>query len=52
MALIQSVRKDGKRETQLMPLYDLPEEYLRLEYPQEWNYLRKTKTFTDRMLLM
>ena len=52
MALLQLAKKDMKREMQTTPLYELPEEYLRLEYPQEWNYIRKIKSFADKALLI
>ena len=42
MVSLQMIRRNSKKETQSMSLYDLPEEYLKLEYPEEWKSLEKT----------
>ena len=52
MVLLQLNRRNEKKErTHSMSLYDLPEEYLRLEYPEEWESLKKTN-IKDKMLLI
>jgi len=41
MALLQMIRRNDKEETPSTSLYNLPEEYLKLEYPEEWKSLEK-----------
>jgi len=44
--MLLQLRKKNEEQT----LYDLPEEYLRIEYPEEWKRLTKMKLI-DKLLI-
>ncbi|QXJ27623.1 hypothetical protein J5U23_00490 [Saccharolobus shibatae B12] len=52
MALLQLRKKeeepkkdDDKEREEIISIDKLPEEYLRLEYPNDWKYLQKVKGY-------
>ncbi|WP_167738497.1 MULTISPECIES: hypothetical protein [Sulfolobaceae] len=43
----QTKKRDEKeREEEIISIDKLPEEYLRLEYPNDWKYLQKVKGYS------
>ncbi|QPG50152.1 hypothetical protein [Saccharolobus solfataricus] len=52
MALLQLRRKEEQpkkednRGEEIISIDKLPEEYLRLEYPNDWKYLQKVKGYS------
>ncbi|AGE71020.1 hypothetical protein [Sulfolobus acidocaldarius] len=51
MVAQEIIRKEKKvNDHKFIPLDQLPEEYLRLEYPHEWESIRKSRRFYDSVL--
>lgn len=41
----QPKKEDEKESEEIISIDKLPEEYLRLEYPNDWKYLQKVKGY-------